>query len=96
MNKSNENSEKKNTVDSIDTFKVFDDATLRKILNETYSDLTPVDNMIEIAEGLFTLISELDDINYDIMRDLIFQLNRSFSLNKELYLEMNKLNIKKS
>jgi len=70
-----------------------DEAALRRIINETYLDMNPIENIIGISEGMFEVVDNLD-IN-DELKSFFFQLSRNFSLNKAIYAEMQKAGEKK-
>lgn len=65
-----------------------DEAALRKIINDTYLELRPINNIIDITEGIFTVIDNMDIT--DDMRSFFDQLSANFHLNKSIYLEMKK------
>lgn len=72
----------------IDVVAQLDEAALRKIINDTYLELRPINNIIDITEGMFTVIDNMD-IDDD-MRSFFEQLSANFHLNKAIYIEMEK------
>ena len=50
----------KDNEEVIDVVAGFDEATLRRIMNQTFLELTPIDNIISITEGLIEVVDSLD------------------------------------
>ena len=50
----------KDNEDVIDVVAGFDEAALRRIMNQTFLELTPIDNIISITEGLIEIVDSLD------------------------------------
>ena len=71
----------------------FDEATLRRIMNQTYNDITPVENIIDIAEGMFSIVDQFD-VDGEI-KNFFYQLSINFHLNKNIYEELKEMEKKK-
>ena len=83
----------KDNEEVIDVVAGFDEATLRRIMNQTYNDITPVENIIDIAEGMFSMVDQFDVD--DETKNFFYQLSRNFHLNKNFYEELKEMEKKK-
>ena len=83
----------KDNEEVIDVVAGFDEATLRRIMNQTYNDITPVENIIDIAEGMFSIVDQFDVD--DEIKNFFYQLSRNFHLNKNIYEELKEMEKKK-
>jgi len=83
----------KDNEEVIDVVAGFDEATLRRIMNQTYNDITPVENIIDIAEGMFSIVDQFDVD--DETKNFFYQLSINFHLNKNIYEELKEMEKKK-